>query len=91
MDGPPISLNYLTRDAGGQVSLQLRTLLSQELLKRGVMMPWIAVSQSHGEAELRLTLDAMDGALNVYAQALDGGVENFLQGPAIRPVFRSHN
>jgi glutamate-1-semialdehyde 2,1-aminomutase len=34
---------------------------------------------------------ALDGALGVYAQALDSGVENFLQGPAIRPVFRSHN
>jgi glutamate-1-semialdehyde 2,1-aminomutase len=66
-------------------------LLSQELIKRGVMMPWIAVSQSHGDTELRFTLDAIDGALKVYAQALDSGVENFLHGPAIRPVFRSHN
>jgi glutamate-1-semialdehyde 2,1-aminomutase len=91
MDGPPVSLNYLTRDAGGQVSLSMRTLLSQELLKRGVMMPWVAISQSHGPAELQLTLEALDDALGVYAQALDGGVEKFLQGPAIRPVFRSHN
>jgi glutamate-1-semialdehyde 2,1-aminomutase len=91
MDGPPISLNYLTLDTGGQVSLQLRTLLSQELIKRGVMMPWVAISQSHGEAELNLTLDAMDGALCVYAQALEDGVEKYLQGPAIRPVFRTHN
>jgi glutamate-1-semialdehyde 2,1-aminomutase len=91
MDGPPVSLNYLTRDAAGQISLPMRTLLSQELLKRGVMMPWVAISQSHGPAELQLTLEALDGALSVYAQALDGGVEKFLQGPAIRPVFRSHN
>jgi glutamate-1-semialdehyde 2,1-aminomutase len=91
MDGPPISLNYLTRDAAGQVSLPMRTLLSQELLKRGVMMPWVAISQSHGPVELQLTLEALDGALGVYAQALDGGVEKFLRGPAIRPVFRSHN
>lgn len=91
MDGPPISLNYLTHDASGQVSLSMRTLLSQELLKRGVMMPWVAVSQAHGTGELQMTLDAMDGALGVYTQALDGGVENFLQGPAISPVFRSHN
>jgi glutamate-1-semialdehyde 2,1-aminomutase len=90
-DGPAISLNYVTRDREGQVSLPLRTLLAQELLKRGVMMPWIAISQSHGSTELSQTLDALDGALAVYSQALDGGVENFLQGPAIRPVFRTHN
>jgi glutamate-1-semialdehyde 2,1-aminomutase len=91
MDGPAICLNYLTRDANGALSLPLRTLFSQELIQRGVLMPWLAISQSHGPDELALTLDAVDGALGVYAQALDGGVERFLRGPAIRPVFRSHN
>lgn len=91
IDGPAICLNYLTRDRDGTMSLPLRTLYAQELMKRGVMMPWIAVSQSHGAAELAQTLEAVDGALGVYAQALDGGVEHFLQGPAIRPVFRTHN
>ena len=91
VDGPVISLNYLTRNSEGEVSLSYRTLFAQELLKRGVMMPWIAISQSHGAVELQITLDALDGALSVYTQALDGGVERFLQGPAIRPVFRTHN
>lgn len=90
-DGPAICLNYITRDRDGMVSLPLRTLFAQELLKRGVMMPWIAICQSHGETELQQTLEALDGALGVYAQALNGGVEKFLQGPAIRPVFRTHN
>jgi glutamate-1-semialdehyde 2,1-aminomutase len=90
-DGPAISLNYVTRDRDGRISMALRTLLAQELLRRGVMMPWIAVSQSHGPTELHQTLEALDGALSVYAQALDGGVERYLNGPAIRPVFRTHN
>ena len=90
-DGPAISLNYVTRDKDGAVSLPMRTLFAQELIKRGVMMPWVAISQSHGAAELAQTLDAVDSALDVYAQALDGGAERFLQGPAIRPVFRSRN
>lgn len=91
MDGPAICLNYITRDSEGKLSLPMRTLLAQELLKRGVMMPWIAVSQAHGQTELQMTLEALDGALAVYAQALEGGAERFLQGPAIRPVFRTHN
>jgi glutamate-1-semialdehyde 2,1-aminomutase len=91
MVGPDISLNYLTRDASGEISMPLRTLLSQELLKRGVMMPWVAVSQAHGATELQLTLDALDGALAVYKQALESDVDTLLQGPAIRPVFRAHN
>ncbi len=90
-DGPAIALNYVTRDREGQVSMPLRTLLAQELLKRGVMMPWIAVSQSHGDAEIAATLEAWDGALGVVAQALETGIDRYLQGPAIRPVFRTHN
>ncbi|KQV95985.1 glutamate-1-semialdehyde 2,1-aminomutase [Rhizobacter sp. Root1221] len=91
MDGPAISLNYLTRDRSGNLSLALRTLFAQELLKRGVMMPWIAISQAHGEAELQQTLEAVDGALGVFVQALDAGTDGLLQGQAIRPVFRTHN
>ncbi len=90
-EGPAISLNYITRDRDGEVSLAFRTLLAQELLKRGVMMPWIAISQSHGASELEQTVAALDGALEVYAQALEGKVDDFLIGPAIRPVFRTHN
>lgn len=55
------------------------------------MMPWIAFSQSHGSTELALTLDALDGAMGVYRQALEHGVGNRLEGPAIKPVFRTHN
>ncbi|HYJ10972.1 MAG TPA: glutamate-1-semialdehyde 2,1-aminomutase [Polyangiaceae bacterium] len=90
-DGPAIALNVVTRDASGNVSLPFRTLLVQELLKRNVLMPWVAVSQAHGSAELDQTLAALDGALAVYAQALESGIERFLVGPAIRPVFRTHN
>jgi glutamate-1-semialdehyde 2,1-aminomutase len=91
MDGPAISMNYLTRDRSGALSMPLRTLFAQEMLKAGVMMPWLAVSQAHGPDELALTLDAVDQALSVYARALDGQIGDFLQGPAIRPVFRRNN
>jgi len=91
MEGPAIALNYITRDAAGQPSLPMRTLFSQEMLKRGVMMPWLAISQAHGDTELTLTMEALDGALGVYKQALEGGVDSRLDGPAIKPVFRTHN
>jgi glutamate-1-semialdehyde 2,1-aminomutase len=90
-EGPSICLSLITRDAAGRPSLPLRTLLAQELLSRGVMMPWIAVCQAHGEQELERTLSAFDGALAIYARALETGVERFLRGPAIRPVFREIN
>lgn len=90
-EGPAVALNYVTADSDGTPSMPLRTLFAQEMLKRGVMMPWISFSQAHGDTELALTLDAVDGALAVYKQGLENGVGELLHGPPIKPVFRSHN
>jgi len=91
MQGTAISMNYVTFDAQGQPSLPLRTLFSQEMIRHGVLMPWIAPSFAHRDGELQRTLEAARKALAVYAQALESGVERFLQGPAIKPVFRKFN
>lgn len=91
LQGNAISMNYATLDAQGQPSLPLRTLFSQEMIRQGVLMPWIAQSFSHGEPELQRTLEAARKALAVYARALESGVERFLQGPAVKPVFRPFN
>ena len=91
LEGPAVALVYVTRDRSGQPSTALRTLFHQEMLAHGVMMPWISQSQAHGETELLLTLEAMDVSMAIYAKALDGKVETFLKGPAVKPVFRSHN
>jgi glutamate-1-semialdehyde 2,1-aminomutase len=91
VEGPAVALNYVARDRDLQPSMPLRTLFAQEMLARGVMMPWIAFSQAHGEAELARTAEALDGALAIYARGLENGVEALLEGPAIKPVFRTHN
>ena len=91
LQGNAISMNYATLDGKGESSMPLRTLFSQEMIRHGVFMPWIAPSFSHGDKELDLTLEAARKALAVYAQALEQGVKSFLQGPAIKPVFRKFN
>ena len=91
IQGSAISMNYMTLDAQGNASLPLRTLFSQEMIRHGVLMPWIAPSFAHGEPELQKTLEAARKALGVYAQALESGAERFLEGPAIKPVFRQFN
>lgn len=91
IDGPDISLNYVTRDKTGAMSLPLRTLFSQEMIRRGVLMPWIAVSLAHGDEELDMTISAAKRALEIYRRALDEGVERYLEGPVIKPVFRKFN
>ena len=89
--GPAISLNYVTRDRQGDVSLEYRTLFSQEMLRNGVLMPWIAQSWSHKADELDQTLSAAQSALEVYGRAIEEGVSSYLDSPAIKPVFRKFN
>ena len=91
MDGCHILMNYVTRDAQGNLSMPLRTLFSQEMIKQRVLMPWIGISLAHTEGEIALTLQAVDKALTVYGDALESGVDRFLEGPSIRPVFRRFN
>lgn len=82
---------YLTFDKEGQNSLGLRTLFSQEMIKNGVLMPWIALSHAHGEKELELTRKALEKTFEVYQKAVSEGYEKYLIGNPIKPVFRKHN
>lgn len=82
---------YSTLDSSGSNSLALRTLFSQEMVRNNVLMPWIALSYRHGPEELELTSRALNEAFGIYRRALDEGVENYLIGPIIKPVFRKNN
>lgn len=82
---------YATLDANGVASPALRTVFSQEMVRNGVLMPWIALCYRHGEAELAATGAALDAAFRVYRKALEDGAESCLEGPAIKPVFRRFN
>jgi glutamate-1-semialdehyde 2,1-aminomutase len=91
LDGPAISLNYITRDAAGIPSAKFRTLFSQEMIRHGVLIPWVAVSLAHGDEELAVTLSAARKALDVYKMALENGIDRYLEGPEVKPVFRKYN
>jgi len=89
--GRPCALLYGTRDAGGQPSQAFRALFLQELIRRGVLAPSFIVSHSHTDDDIDRTIEAVDGALGVYRRALDEGVQGFLVGPAVKPVYRRFN
>jgi glutamate-1-semialdehyde 2,1-aminomutase len=89
--GVACSPYYLTLDASGANSLAMRTLFSQEMIRNGVLMPWIALSYRHGAEELAITERAIDKTFSVYRKALEEGVDKYLEGSTIKPVFRKHN
>ena len=82
---------YLTFDKDGHNCLGLRTLFSQEMIKNGVLIPWIALSYSHGDKELEITKNALNKTFEVYKKAVDEGYQKYLVGHVIKPVFRKYN
>ena len=89
--GPDIALALETLDSEGESSRGFLTLFAQEMVRHGVLMPWVAISTAHGEKELSLTRKAFRGALQTYQKALREGLCGLLEGPEIRPVFRAKN
>ena len=89
--GVPCSPNFVIKDKTGAASMEFRTLFLQEMIKQKVLMPWIAMSYSHQDAEIGFALEAGRKSLEIYRRALDEGIEKYLNGPAIKPVFRKKN
>ena len=85
--GRPCNLLFGTRGPDGKPSQAFRTLFLQETTKRGVLMPSLVVSYSHTDLDIDRTVEAVDGALAVYARALEEGVEKYLVGRPSRTVF----
>lgn len=86
--GFPCNLVFATRGPDLGPSQPFRTLFLQELIRRGVLGPSLVVSYSHGDADIAATLEAIDGALAVYARALDAGTtDGLLEGEPSRTVF----
>ena len=82
---------YLTFNEDGQNSLGLRTLFSQEMIRNGVLIPWIALSYAHGDKELEKTKIALDKTFEVYRKAVNEGFEKYLFGNIVKPIFRKYN
>lgn len=91
VDGYPCLPSYYTDDEKGNYSFEYKTLFGQEMVKRGVLMPYISISNSHNQETLDITLEAAREALATYKKALKKGVNGYLIGDTIKPVFRKNN
>ncbi len=87
--GRPSNLVYYTRDEDQKPSQAFRTLFLQETIRRGVILPSLVVSFSHTDEDVDKTIEAVNDALSVYRKALDEGVEKYLVGRPVKPVFRA--
>jgi glutamate-1-semialdehyde 2,1-aminomutase len=91
LSGAAIGPSAAFLDASHQPSGLFAALFSEELVRNGVLMPWISFSTAHGDEELETTRRALDKAFAVYAKGLSHGPEALYSGPPLKPVFRTFN
>jgi len=89
--GQPCNLVFVTCDQEGKRSQPFRTLFMQELIRRGVLAPSFVVSYSHSDADIDRTAAAVFDAHVIYRKALDEGIDKYLEGRPVKPVYRRFN
>lgn len=89
--GKACNLVFHTLDADGRPSQPFRTLFMQELIQQGIIAPSFVVSYAHTDQIIDQTIEAVEALLPTYEHALSDGVEPYLVGPSVQPVFRRYN
>jgi glutamate-1-semialdehyde 2,1-aminomutase len=88
--GHQVLMNLEFKDHQGNQSLEMKTLFLQEMEKNGVLIPWITQSFAHDNFSMNKTISAMEQSFEIYSHALKFGVQRYLDGPTIKPVFRKY-
>lgn len=89
--GHPASLVFSTRDQNGEGSQPFRTLFMQESIKRGLLAPSLILNFSHKDKDIDQTLEIINEVAVVYRKALDEGIDKYLEGRSVQPVYRKLN
>jgi glutamate-1-semialdehyde 2,1-aminomutase len=89
--GYPCSPYFACMDKTGAPSASFRTLFLQEMVRNGVIVNYIAPSIAHQAQEVEKTVEAARASFSIYTRALNDGADKYLDGPPIKPVFRTFN
>jgi glutamate-1-semialdehyde 2,1-aminomutase len=89
--GRASNLIFVTRDREKNRSQPFRTLFMQETIRRGLLMPSFVISYAHSSEDVDRTVEAVADALVIYRRALEEGVDRYLVGRPVKPVFRPRN
>ena len=84
-----IAFNF--RDNKGQLCAAIRTLAMQEMIKRGILFQGSFVPCfSHTLDDVAFFVEAFEKTLSLLDKAIKNGVEQYLIGEPIKPVFRKY-
>lgn len=80
---------FIFKDAEGLVSQGYRTLMMQEMIKRGILFQGaFSPCYSHTSEDVSYFTEAFNDSLKIYSQALENGFEKYLVGRPAKAVFR---
>ncbi|MFM9945901.1 MAG: glutamate-1-semialdehyde 2,1-aminomutase [Bacteroidia bacterium] len=82
---------FVFKDSNKDISSGFRTLVMQEMIKRGVLFQGALVPCfSHTKTDIDYFGEALNESIFVYSKALEEGYENYLVGEPAKPVFRKY-
>ena len=82
---------FVFKDSAKNISVGYRTLMLQEMIKRGVLFQGVFIPCfSHSKEDVEYFAEALNQSLLVYSNALKEGYEKYLIGEVTKPVFRRY-
>lgn len=90
LSGYPVRMKLVGKDSKGNDSVLIRSLLIQELVKRGIFMhPGVEfISYSHTKEDIQQTLKALEDSISIIKKAIvEDKVESYLNGNPSKPVY----
>lgn len=90
LTGYPVRMKLVGNDSSGNDSALLRSLLIQELVKRGIFMhPGVEyISFSHEKEDIQKTIDSLSDAISIIKKAVDENkINSYLEGNPIKSVY----
>jgi glutamate-1-semialdehyde 2,1-aminomutase len=71
---------------------ELQTAFHEEIISYGILIPWISITYSHCDPELKQTFEGLQAGMRKIKRALElGTVNTSFTGPPVKPVFRPFN
>ena len=90
LSGYPVRMKMNGKDSKGNDSVLIRSLLIQEMVKRGIFMhPGVEyISYSHSKEDIQQTLNAFEDSIPLLRKAIsEDKVESYLEGNPSKPVY----
>ena len=90
LTGYPVRMRLICRDLSGKESIPMKSLLIQEMVKRGIFMhPGVEyISFSHEKEDIEMTITAFSEAILTVKKAVnENKIESYLEGKPTKPVY----